>query len=151
MSESYIRDEFEKVEDCDELDEIGCSVAMPNEYNPFNWRACFIGPQSSAYHGGLFRLNINFPSDYPNTKPEVFFTTTMFHPNVRNDGFICIESLNKWNKNRSMIEVFMSIYLLLVTPNPDSPYNKEAAELLKKDVNGFNKKVNEYVRKYALV
>ena len=82
----YIRDEFERIENCDELDEIGCSVAMPNEFEPFNWIACFIGPETSAYHGGLFRLKIELPKEYPFEKPTVFFETKMYHPNVRFDG-----------------------------------------------------------------
>lgn len=151
MVESYIRDEFDKIENCDELDEIGCSVDMPNEFNPYNWIACFIGPETSAYHGGLFRLSIEFPKDYPLSKPSVYFKTTMYHPNVKDDGFICVDSLRLWNKERSMIEVFISIYNLLLFPNPNSPYNEDAANLMKNDISAFNKKVNEYVRKYALV
>ena len=45
----------------------------------------------------------------------------------------------------------MSIYILLMNPNPNSPYNSEAAELYKNNIDEYNKKVNEYVRKYALI
>lgn len=151
MVEAFLRDEFEKVEKCDELDEIGCSISMPNEYDPFHWEAVFIGPTTSAYHGGFFRMNIKFPKNYPQSKPDVYFTTKIFHPNVKNDGYICVKSLNEWVKDRSMIEVLMSIYILLINPNPNNPYNSDAAELYKNNKNEYNKKVNEYVRKYALI
>ena len=148
----YIREEFEKIEDCDILDDIGCSVDMPNEFDPYKWIACFIGPETSAYHGGLFRLKIELPKEYPLKQPTVYFETKMYHPNVKSDGFICIDCLNNWkNSKKSMIEVLMSVYNLLLFPNPDSPYNKEAAKLMIEDKTAFNKRVNEYVRKYALV
>ena len=151
MSEAYLRDEFERVENCDELDEF-CSVSMPNEYDPFKWKAVFIGPKTSPYAGGFFRLDINFPNNYPNEKPEVYFRTKLYHPNINfGNGRVCISSLNKWNKNRSIIEVLFSIYVLLLKPNPEDPYNKEAAELYKTDKEQFKKKANEYVRKYALI
>ena len=34
-------------------------------------------------------------------------------------------------------------------PNPASPLNHDAAELFEKDVENYNKKVREYVNKYA--
>ena len=106
----------------------------------------------SPYHSGFFRMDINFPSNYPEKKPEVYFTTKLFHPNIKFDnGCVCITSLNNWNKNRTMIEVLLSIYILLIKPNPNDPYNKEAADLYKNNIKEFEKKANEFVRKYALI
>ena len=59
MSEIYVRDEYESVENCQELDEIGCSVSLPNEYNPFLWNCVFIGPKNTPFSGGFFKLKIN--------------------------------------------------------------------------------------------
>lgn len=148
---SYIRNEFNNIEDSDELDDIGCSIGLINDWDIYHWKATFIGPDRSAYHGGCFRLNIDFPNEYPSVKPKVYFTTKIYHPNVRCDGYICVKSLNEWIKDRSMIEVLLSIYILLMNPNPNSPYNTEAAELYKNNKDEYNKKVNEYVRKYALI
>jgi ubiquitin-conjugating enzyme E2 H len=39
---------------------------------------------------------------------------------------------------------------LLTYPNPLSPLNHEAAELYEKNVEDYNKKVREYIIKYAL-
>lgn len=38
---------------------------------------------------------------------------------------------------------------LLLYPNPSSPLNPEAASLMMKDINKYNEKVIESVRKYA--
>ena len=148
----YIRNEFDNIEDSDELDEIGCSIGLINEWDIFHWKATFIGPDKSAYHGGCYRLNIDFPSDYPSKAPKVYFTTKIFHPNINyTSGEVCIESLNNWNNNRKMTEVFMSIYCLLIKPNPDSPLNGEAANLYKESISKFNERVNKDVRAYALI
>ena len=50
-----------------------------------------------------------------------------------------------------MSEVLMSIYCLLIKPNPDSPLNGEAANLYKESISKFNERVNKDVRAYALI
>lgn len=148
----YIRKEFNNIEDSDELDDIGCSIGLVNEWDIYHWKATFIGPDTSAYHGGCFRLNIDFPDDYPRTGPKVYFTTKIYHPNINYDsGEVCIESLNNWNINRKMTEVLMSIYCLLIKPNPDSPLNEEAAQLYNQSISKYHERVNQDVRKYALI
>ena len=69
MSASYLRDEFEEVDNCKDLDEIGCSISMPNEYNPFIWNCVFIGPKNTPYSGGFFKLKLSFQEGYP----DVFY------------------------------------------------------------------------------
>lgn len=49
---SYIRKEYNNIEDSDELDDIGCSIGLVNEWDIYHWKATFIGPDTSAYHGG---------------------------------------------------------------------------------------------------
>jgi ubiquitin-protein ligase len=149
---TYIRQEMEEIEDSPELDEIGCSIGQENTYDVYNWKASFIGPSTSAYHGGLFRLSINFPEDYPKEKPNIKFKTKIYHPNIDyDDGSICIESLNNWTSSTKMKEVLYSIYCLLITPNPDSYLNEDAALLLKKDRDAFKSRANQDVRLYALI
>lgn len=152
MSAAYLRDEFEKVEMCEELDEIGCSISMPNQFDPFKWNAVFIGPKNSPYHGGFFKMEIIFPNNYPESKPSIHFTTKIYHPNIKyDDGDVCIASLKNWDKNRTMIQLLLSVYVLLIKPNPNDPYNTEAANLYKSNEQEFWKTANQYVRSYALI
>ena len=100
----------------------------------------------------MFRLSINFPEDYPKEKPNIKFKTKIYHPNIDyDDGSICIESLNNWTSSTKMKEVLYSIYCLLITPNPDSYLNEDAALLLKKDRDAFKSRANQDVRLYALI
>jgi hypothetical protein len=54
----------------------------------------------------------------------------MFHPNVYNDGKVCLDLLGKqWVPAYDVMAVLTSVQALLVNPNPNSPANAEAAKL----------------------
>ena len=149
---SYIRNMMEEIDNSSELDEIGCTLGQENEFDAFNWKASFIGPPKSAYSGGFFKLSINFPIDFPDTKPNIKFKTKIFHPNIDyDDGEICIDSLKNWKPSTSIKQVLYSIYCLLIVPNPDDSLNYEAGQLFKEDYFAFLNRANEDVRKYAQI
>lgn len=115
------------------------------------WRACIMGPKGSSFDGGLFYLNIFFPTDYPFKPPKVTFETKIFHPNVSEDGSICLDILKKeWSPVLTIDRVLLSICSLLDDPNPDDPLNAAAARLYKQDRAQYNNTVREYTKKYAM-
>ena len=64
----------------------------------YNWHATIIGPEDSPYNGGLFFLNIVFPTDYPFKPPKVTFVTKIYHPNINANGGICLDILkDQWS------------------------------------------------------
>eukprot|EP00469_Lotharella_globosa_P002945 CAMPEP_0167796840 /NCGR_PEP_ID=MMETSP0111_2-20121227/15292_1 /TAXON_ID=91324 /ORGANISM="Lotharella globosa, Strain CCCM811" /LENGTH=168 /DNA_ID=CAMNT_0007690819 /DNA_START=74 /DNA_END=580 /DNA_ORIENTATION=- len=98
------------------------------------WNAVIFGPDDTAWEGGVFRLNINFTEEYPNKPPEVRFTTKMFHPNIYEDGKICLDILqNQWSPMLNVTAILTSIQSLLTDPNPDSPANNAASRLFVQD------------------
>lgn len=60
---------------------VGVSAA-PLDDNFFVWHANIRGPDTTAYYGGVFHLEITFPTNYPCSPPSVKLMTEVPHPNV---------------------------------------------------------------------
>ena len=70
----------------------------------------------------------------------------MFHPNIYNDGSICLDILqNMWSPVYDISSILTSIQSLLCDPNPLSPANNEAAELFHKNYKEYVQRVKEIV------
>ena len=120
--------------------------ACPKEDNILSWHAVIFGPDDTPWDGGTFRLTLGFSEDYPNKAPVVRFVSRMFHPNVYNDGAICLDILqNQWSPIYDIAAVLTSIQSLLNDPNPNSPANSEAARLYAENVGEYVRRVREVV------
>src|SRR5438094_329873 len=124
-----------------ERDPIAQCSAGPVENNLFRWRATILGPPESPYEDGVFELMIQFPSDYPYKPPKIWFQTRVYHPNISENGTICLDILKeKWSPALTVGKVLLSIVSLLTDPNPDDPLVPEAARLLKSCKKKYEKK-----------
>lgn len=61
-----------------------------SESNVYSWTVIIDGPPESVYEGGRFRLQVDFPVEYPFKGPKAQFRTKIYHPNIDNDGNLCI-------------------------------------------------------------
>jgi ubiquitin-conjugating enzyme E2 A len=85
-------------------------TATPDEDSLFRWKAVIFGPGETEWEGGAFRLIMEFSDDYPNKPPKVKFLTKMFHPNIYNDGSICLDILqNMWSPVYDISSILTSI------------------------------------------
>lgn len=51
------------------------------------------GPEESPFEGGVFKLELFLPEDYPMSAPKVRFITKIYHPNIDKLGRICLDIL----------------------------------------------------------
>ena len=127
--------------------------AVPDEDNIYHWQAVIYGPLDTIWEGGTFRLQIDFDEDYPNKPPILQFKTKIFHPNIYNDGKICIDSFffnivlqNKWSHMIDIVALLTSVRSLLSDPNPESPANQQAANMFVNNRKEFERRVKEIVQ-----
>ncbi len=106
------------------------------------WEVSFNGPKDTPYQAGRFTLSISFSNDHPFKPPKVMFVTKIFHPNIDNDGKICLDILkDNWSPVYKLYDIIKTVMSLLKKPNPDDPLSPEAAALYKSDIVEFKNRV----------
>lgn len=100
---------------------------------------------------------MKFPHDYPYSPPSIRFITKVWHPNVYENGDLCISILHppvddpqsgelpceRWNPTQNVRTILLSVISLLNEPNTFSPANVDASVMYRRwrDSNGRD---NEY-------
>ena len=110
--------------------------APVSDNNLLEWRGEIKGPANTPYkvrilhifdltgvQGGRFEISLTFPHDYPFTPPAFKFLTPIYHPNVDDQGAICLSLLkdSEWKPATRVVSILEGVLSLLVTPNPDDP------------------------------
>ena len=67
--------------------------ATPYEDNMRYFNVFIAGPVGTPYEGGLFRMELFLPGEYPMAPPKVRFLTKIYHPNIDRIGRICLDIL----------------------------------------------------------
>ncbi len=124
--------------------------AGPSGDNIFEWDAMIIGPTKTPYEGGMFKLKIYFPTDYPYKAPKVIFTTKIYHPNINSSGIICLDILkNQWSPALTISKVLLSICSLLNDPNPNDPLMPDIAKQYVDNKSAYETIARDWTVRYA--
>ena len=109
----------------------------------------------------MFSAILTFPKDYPLSPPTMKFNPPLFHPNVYEDGTVCISILHppgedpnryelaseRWSPVQSVEKILLSVVSMLAEPNDESGANLTASKMWRDDKEKFNQIVYENVRK----
>lgn len=118
----------------------------------FRWKGSIRGPEGTPYEGGRFILDVTVPPSYPLAAPSFRFVTKIFHPNVHpKTGEICVDILKSaWSPAWTLQSTCRAIIVLLAHPEPDSPLNCDAGNLLRSgDDRGFRSVAKMYTELHA--
>jgi len=124
--------------------------AVPDENNARHFHVIVAGPEGSPFDGGVFKLELFLPEEYPMSAPKVRFMTKIYHPNIDKLGRICLDILkDKWSPALQIRTVLLSIQALLSAPNPDDPLANDVAEQWKVNEQQAINTAREWTRLYA--
>ncbi|XP_073116542.1 uncharacterized protein [Elaeis guineensis] len=126
------------------------SVRLPRKITLHYFNVMILGPTQSPYEGGVFKLELFLPEEYPMAAPKVRFLTKIYHPNIDKLGRICLDILkDKWSPALQIRTVLLSIQALLSAPNPDDPLSDNIAKHWKANEAEAVEKAKDWTRLYA--
>lgn len=129
-------------------------VQMGESNSSSDFYVKFHAPTDSVYNGGIYKIHITLPLEYPYKSPSVGFCTRIFHPNIDEaSGSVCLDVINQtWSPMYDLTNIF-NVFLpqLLLYPNPADPLNPAAAKLYFNKREEYDSKCKQYVKMYASI
>uniref|UniRef100_A0A0N5AHW7 E2 NEDD8-conjugating enzyme n=1 Tax=Syphacia muris TaxID=451379 RepID=A0A0N5AHW7_9BILA len=116
-----------------------------------------VTPSEGMYKNGVFRFSIEVPPEYNNVPPIVKCLTRVWHPNITEDGAICLSLLRQnsldgygWMPTRHLIDVVLGLDSLFTDLiDFDDALNAQAAQQWSANRDAFQQKVREYIHRYC--
>ncbi|XP_075904590.1 NEDD8-conjugating enzyme UBE2F isoform X2 [Nelusetta ayraudi] len=122
-----------------------CKASFPDEDKLHHFQLA-VSPDEGYYQSGKFQFEIDVPEAYNMVPPKVKCLTRIWHPNITENGEICLSLLREhsidgtgWAPTRTLKDLL----------NFDDPLNIDAAEHHLRDKEDFRNKVQDYIKHYA--
>ncbi|ORX87830.1 hypothetical protein K493DRAFT_341428 [Basidiobolus meristosporus CBS 931.73] len=142
-----------------ELELLGCDpppgiMCWPVDDNLNSLSARIKGPKETPYENGIFQVDVKIPERYPFEPPKAQFVTPIYHPNIDNQGRICLDILKmppkgSWKPSLNISTMLTSLLVLMSEPNPDDPLLVEVAKEYSENRSMFLKKARKWTLTYA--
>ncbi|KAF6214209.1 hypothetical protein GE061_008948 [Apolygus lucorum] len=135
---------------CDRL--IPGLYVIPSANSCLTWYGVMF-VRSGPYKGGVFRLTMEIPEDFPNSlPPKVFMDPGLYHPAVHpsTHELNVHDVFPRWSRTANRLwQVLEYTHSIFQQISIKCPLNKDAAELYETNKEEFNKKASECADKCA--
>ncbi|PVV04533.1 hypothetical protein BB560_000963 [Smittium megazygosporum] len=128
--------------------------ATDGTLNLLEWECGIPGKQNTSWEGGLYKMVLLFPKEYPSKPPKCKFTPPLFHPNVFPSGTVCLSILNEekgWKPSITVKQILLGVQDLLNDPNNNDPAQSDAYHMFKNDKVAYEKRVRAQAREHMPV
>ena len=106
-----------------------------------------VTPDTGYWSGCTYQFTFNIPPLYPHEPPKVHCDTQLYHPNVNEEGNVCLNILREdWKPVLDINAVIYGLIYLFYDPNPADPLNHKAAKLLRENKGEFERNVSRSLR-----
>lgn len=93
---------------------------------------------------GQYDFVLEFPEEYPFKSPRLLCKTPVFHPNIDENGRVCLRVLREgWLPAYNVSSVVVSLFWVFSSPSGEDALNTEAGRLLELDYEEFKRRVME--------
>lgn len=149
IAHTRIQRECKEIITCTELIDSGVMIEIRDSWMKIEGE--IRGPPDSPYEGGIFKIDINIPDDYPFHPPQCRFITKIWHPNISSQtGAICLDILkDQWAASLTLRTVLLSIQALLTLPEPKDPQDAMVARQFMDDRKMFERTARFWTQHYA--
>ncbi|KAK7397857.1 NEDD8-conjugating protein ubc12 [Neonectria magnoliae] len=101
-----------------------------------------IDPDEGMYRAARFTFDFSINQNFPHEPPKVRCREKIYHPNIDLEGKVCLNILREdWKPVLNLNAVIVGLQFLFLEPNASDPLNKEAAEDLRNNREGFKRNV----------
>ena len=99
------------------------SINDDQDYRHFD---LVITPKEGPYCDAEITFHFQIKASYPTTPPVIKCLNTIYHPNIDDEGDICLSIINEWHANTNdLLDCLQGLMFILYNPNledPLSPY-----------------------------
>lgn len=90
------------------------------------------------YEGRVLRFKLKIPHAYPFKPPKLLCLDKVFHPNIDDDGNVCMEILRLgWRPTHGLESVFVNLYVIFIEITGEDALNTLAGDLVRMDYERF--------------
>ncbi|KCV68631.1 ubiquitin-conjugating enzyme E2 I [Fonticula alba] len=118
-----------------------------NSLDLMRWQCGIPGKKNTPWEGGMYRLVMIFPNEYPARPPKCQFYPPLYHPNIFPTGTVCLSILGDgWRPAVTVKQILLGIQELLDNPNLESPAQKPAYVAYVNNKEEYDTKVRRQAR-----